>query len=150
MFYNEEFNLQTANRLNKLHEESLEPRFCLNPTGFLNLHTLRLLQGMMLRLEESMCILFRQCTGTISHVLHILHSKQPQSLEHNVYNHCSQDAHCLILFYLLKSEQKNYIKGPLSNVLLLPPWYLCLYCYLSCVTVKFGRASRKSVAITPD
>lgn len=41
---------------------------------------------------------------------------------------------------------KNIIKVPLSNVLLLPGWYLYIYCYLSCV-VKFGRASRKSVQL---
>lgn len=41
---------------------------------------------------------------------------------------------------------KNVIKAPLSNVLLLPRWYLCLYCYLSCAE-KFGRASRKSVQL---
>lgn len=39
MFYNEELNLQTANRLNKLHAESLEQRFDLKPTRSLNFHT---------------------------------------------------------------------------------------------------------------
>lgn len=58
MFYNEEFKLQTPNRLNKLHEESLEQRFCLNPTGFLNSRSLWLLQRTMLRLEESTCAFY--------------------------------------------------------------------------------------------
>lgn len=39
MFYKEEFNLQTTNRLNKSHAESSEQRFDLNPTGSLNFHT---------------------------------------------------------------------------------------------------------------